>query len=41
MTIVLQTLFVFNLLLFAVSSWFTWGAKGRGADSAIQSQGAV
>jgi O-antigen/teichoic acid export membrane protein len=27
--VVLQTLGVFNLLLFGVCAWFTWGAKGK------------
>jgi O-antigen/teichoic acid export membrane protein len=36
LTIVLQTLFVFNLLLFLVCSWFTWAVKNQNSKSELQ-----
>jgi hypothetical protein len=37
MTIVLQTLFVFTLLLFIVCAWFSWGVKDRTQKAQVQS----
>jgi O-antigen/teichoic acid export membrane protein len=37
LTIVLQTLFVYNLLLFLACAWFTWGVKNQSPKSEVPS----
>ena len=34
--VVLQTLGVFNLLLFGVCAWFTWGVKDWAKNEAVK-----
>ena len=37
MTVALQTLLVFNLLLFALCAWFMWGSKAQSSEAKVQS----